>query len=360
MPKNLRRIVPLVAVWFVAATLNLTFGTPAFAQNQLPLDFRGFTLLETGPNWLGGPEDDLITQRSHVGHAAADVHTGRSTSGAAAAAASSPSSAPSPRAQHVVAADRGFSGFPGLTHFDQRSAGTGSYVNTQFTLEPPDQGMCVGRGLVMEIINNALAVYNSSGKLLSGPTANSQFFQLQPEIIRAATPVYGQFISDPRCYFDSATQRWFITELEIDTDPATGDFGTHSSVLIAVSKGSNPVGEYFLYSFDTTDGDGTQAGHAGCPCFGDQPLLGANSNGFYITTNEFPIVGDGFNGAQVYAMSKAGLVNGTLPRWSTSMQGRLRCRRPIRRSAGSSTQSNRQPRRAEAKMRTRVRGRSIS
>ena len=35
-----------------------------------------------------------------------------------------------------------------------------------------------------------------------------------------------------------------------------------------------------------------------------------DANGFYITTNEFEFFGDGFNGAQVYALSKADLVAG--------------------------------------------------
>jgi len=309
--REVRCARPMAAV-LTAAVLLLISHSPAFAQNQLPLDFRGVTYLETGPNWLSGPEDDLASQRSHAGHAAADVRPALRSAGPAAAALSV-TTAPRTRAQRVVSPDRGFSGFPGLTHFDQRFAGTGAYTNTQFSLEPPDQGLCVGHGFVMEAVNNALAVYDSSGKLLSGPTALSQFFQLQPEIIRSSPPVFGQFISDPRCYFDPETRRWLVTEVELDVDPVTGNFGTHSAILIAVSKSSNPVGGYYLYSFDGTDGDGSQAGHAGCPCFGDQPLLGADSNGIYLTTNEFPITGPGFNGAQLYALSKAALVAGTLP-----------------------------------------------
>ena len=50
----------------------------------------------------------------------------------------------------------------------------------------------------------------------------------------------------------------------------------------------------------------------GCPCFGDQPLLGADKYGIYITTNEFSTLGDEFNGAQVYAISKSALFGGTL------------------------------------------------
>ena len=63
-----------------------------------------------------------------------------------------------------------------------------------------------------------------------------------------------------------------------------------------------------------TTNDGTNGvSHPGCPCFGDQPLIGADAKGFYVSTNEFPIFAAGFNGAQVYAMSKAALAAGTLP-----------------------------------------------
>ena len=50
----------------------------------------------------------------------------------------------------------------------------------------------------------------------------------------------------------------------------------------------------------------------GCPCFGDQPLLGADKYGIYITTNEFSILGPEFNGAQMYAICKSALFGGTL------------------------------------------------
>jgi hypothetical protein len=49
------------------------------------------------------------------------------------------------------------------------------------------------------------------------------------------------------------------------------------------------------------------------PCFGDQPLIGADKNGFYINTNAFSISALTFRGTQIYAISKHALVNGTPP-----------------------------------------------
>ena len=49
--------------------------------------------------------------------------------------------------------------------------------------------------------------------------------------------------------------------------------------------------------------------HPGCPCFGDQPLLGIDKFNVYISTNEFSILGPEFNGAQIYAIAKSDLTN---------------------------------------------------
>ncbi len=119
--------------------------------------------------------------------------------------------------------------------------------------------------------------------------------------------MYGPFTSDPKCHFDADNGgHFFLTILELDVDPPTGDFTGGSHVYLAVSKTSDPTGAWTTYVIDTTnDGSNGTPSHAGCPCLGDQPLIGADANGFYISTNEFPLFEDGFNGAMVYAMDKA-------------------------------------------------------
>ncbi len=225
-----------------------------------------------------------------------------------------PTTNPNPTPNGITSNNPGFSGFNGLTHADQRLAGTGAYTNTQFSLEPPDQGLCAGQGYVVESVNNAIAVYDQKGNLKAGPTANSQFLNLVPEINRT-TGVAGPFISDPKCLFDQTTQRWFFSELMEDSGNNVGATGRNYS-LVAVSQTANPTGQWAVFKFDTTDDglNGTPS-HAGCPCFGDQPLIGADRYAFYVTTNEF---GQGFNGAQVYAMgiwqlAFAASHNGTIP-----------------------------------------------
>ena len=215
---------------------------------------------------------------------------------------------PTPTGNSVVSVDAGFFGFNGITHRDQRLASNGN----QFSVEPPDQGLAVGNGFVAEAVNDAIRVFSTSGPPLTATQALNAFFNLAPNILRTTPPVFGPFLSDPKLYFDAPTGRFFLTVLEIDVDPSTRSFLPHAAVLLAVSRSGDPTGTWNLFSIDTTDNTGTPD-HANCPCFGDQPLIGADANGFYISTNEFPLFVAGFNGAQVYAMSKAALAAGKLP-----------------------------------------------
>ena len=220
--------------------------------------------------------------------------------------------APNP-ASLPVTADPASKRIEGLTVKDQRTSNGGN----SFTLEPPDQALCVGNGRVIEGVNNVFAVYTTAGARLSGPQSYSPFWNDGvAEIVRSNPPVFGPFVSDPKCYFDPALNRFFMTELQLGTNPATGDFTGDSFVNVAVSRTAAPstaAADWYLYRLNVRN-DGTQGtpAHSGCPCLGDQPLIGADRYGFYVTTNEFSIEGSDFNGAQVYAFDKAALAAGTM------------------------------------------------
>ena len=212
----------------------------------------------------------------------------------AAAAALAPTlSVPAPKPNSVKRGGNTL-GFPGLTTVDT--------ANTGFVTTPPDQGLCVGNGFVLETINLVMAVYSKTGTQLTPPVSVNSFFGADP----AAT-----FLSDPRCYYDRPTQRWFVSITNVI------NFDTNrSNLYLAVSQTSDPTGTFTVYSIDTTD-DGTDGtpSDPGCtadsPCFGDQPLLGADAFGIYLSTNEFGVFSNIFNGAQIYALSKADLEAGT-------------------------------------------------
>src|SRR5438876_4194105 len=91
--------------------------------------------------------------------------------------------------------------FDGLNHRQQRLANGGN----QFSVEPPDQGLCVGNGFILETVNDVMNVYDSSGTSLKGVTDLNSFYGYPPAIIRS--PRFdGPFVTDPSCYFDKATQ----------------------------------------------------------------------------------------------------------------------------------------------------------
>jgi hypothetical protein len=194
-------------------------------------------------------------------------------------------------------------GFQGLNHADQRFSGTGIYANTNFSLEPPDQALCVGGGQIIEGVNTAFQVYNENGGTVGAVTSYNQFFGLSPAINRT-TGVRGAFTSDPKCIYDAQSGRFIMSILEAGQKPAGGFDGT-GSIYFAVSAPNNAA-SWSFYHFDTSQ-DGANGTSAGCPCLGDQPLLGADANGIYFSTNSFPFFANGFNGGWVYAISKLSL-----------------------------------------------------
>jgi hypothetical protein len=282
-----------VASVLLLATL-VPAATAADATNTLvPLHAGATTAIvaqPTGSGAVGDPATEIpntdALERSVKAHLPAAPTLG-------------PSGIPNPAPQSVTGFNRGFSGFNGLSHYDSRTASGGN----QFSLEPPDQGLCVGNGYVVEPINDVIAVYDTRGNIVAGPEALNAFYGYLPAINRT-TFEFGPFLTDPRCLYDAQTRRWFLTELTLDQDPDTGEFTGTTHVDIAVSKTANPTGAWTIFQLPTTnDGNDGTPSHPNCPCLGDQPLIGADANGFYISTNEFPWAG-GFNGAQIYAMSK--------------------------------------------------------
>ena len=196
--------------------------------------------------------------------------------------------------------------FDGLDFRDQRLANGGN----QFSIEPPDQGLCVGNGFVLETVNDVLRVFDTQGLALTAPVDLNTFYAYPPAINRATGEV-GPAITDPSCYFDAPTQRWFHVVLTLDRVGTTADLSGANHLDIAVSTTASPLGSWNVYRVPVQD-DGTEATpvHSDCPCLGDYPHIGADANGFYVTTNEFPFAG-GFNGAQIYALSKRALAQGS-------------------------------------------------
>src|SRR5690242_756457 len=273
--------------------------TPSGTNDATDEEFAGEGESEAGPN----PFDGAISLSGSAGHGGS-VNSGKK-------AKSNPELNMS---------------FEGLNHYQQRYSRGGN----QFSVEPPDQGMCVGNGYVVEAVNDVLNVYstatgasalpdNTATNIVSGFPRNvnhavdlNSFYGYPPAINRS-TGVRGEFVTDPSCIYDAQTQRFFVVVLTLDPKvpgPCQGVFSCVNHLDLAVSKTNDPTGGWNIYKIDvTTDGTNTGGVNPG-PYLGDYPHIGADANGIYLTTNAYPWHTNGFSGAQIYALSKAQLAAG--------------------------------------------------
>jgi hypothetical protein len=263
----------ILVMFIVLGTISSAFAqqtSKRFQSSKFTASFIGTTSMR---HPMGISNEAAVTQNrskwykllylaSHYGRVLAKNSPGP-------LALATPSITPLP----VIGADSDFSGFAAVNGAEQAAL-------EGFDLEPPDQGLCTNGNEVMEAINLALVVYDTrTHNVLAGPMGLNSFFGTTASL------------SDPRCYYDPPTERWFITLTEVNIP---------SAILLAVSASSDPTDGYYLYSIDTTN-DGVLGA---CPCFGDQPLLGADTNGLYISTNSFSLVTSANVQAQIYALSK--------------------------------------------------------
>jgi hypothetical protein len=193
--------------------------------------------------------------------------------------------------------------FDGIDHVDQRTANNGN----QFSIEPPDQGLCVGNGHVVEAVNDAFRVFNANGTGQTGVIDLNTLYGYPPTIDRT-TGVFGPELTDPSCLFDPTTRRFFLVVLTLE---ATADGNLTGDNHLDIAVAADPTKTWNIYRMDVTD-DGTNGTpvHPDCPCIGDYPHIGVDSEGFYLTTNEYSFFGPEFNSAQVYAFSKRALARG--------------------------------------------------
>ncbi len=188
-----------------------------------------------------------------------------------------------------------------LANFNGTSSRDSAVTNFNQEFEPPDQGLCAGNNFVVDMVNSAYTIYKSTGAVVSGP------FNVNGPFDEGLT----EFTSDPRCYYDPTTNTWFATILFI----SGGDFGvsgntSHLDIAVNSPNGpavngntGDPTNPWIVYQIDTTDPGGN-----GCPCFGDQPRIGIDSQNVYVTDDEFSISGPQFDGGEIYAFSKKDLV----------------------------------------------------
>src|SRR5947207_10278037 len=144
-----------------------------------------------------------------------------------------------------------------LKNFNGTSSLDSEITNFGAEFEPPDQGLCVGNGFIVEPVNSAYNIYRTNGTKVAGPFNVNLLFN----------DGFKQFTSDPRCFFDKTTNTWFAIILFISSNSKVG------RIDLSVNPTGDPTTLWTTYRINTTD-----PGNPGCPCFGDQPLLGIDQD----------------------------------------------------------------------------------
>ncbi len=306
---NRRALLALAAAAVMASTGALTASAAGTTSSDAKITTREVkggqkTHLARGTNGGGELAPAVGPEAATVREAVAN----RSLSSRAKATRGGPGLSGITVSSTDVSTAAGATSFSGIDHFQQRFGVSGG---NQWSLEPPDQALCVGGGYVFEAVNNAIAIYDTSGTELASDGLN-HFFGYPFEIDRSAGVAGPKQTTDPTCLYDPGTNRFFVTILTYDSDAAGNNLASGTNTLdTAVSPVGTPFGTWSITHIDATD-DGSHGtpNHPNCPCLGDYPHIGVDANGFYITTNEYPWFVDGFNGSQIYAMSKAELASG--------------------------------------------------
>lgn len=169
----------------------------------------------------------------------------------------------------------------------------GANINTSGSLTgygfiPPDMGGAVANGYVAQMVNDEFAIYNESGQLAAPAISLDAFYAGLG--VNNYSPRGIPDISDPRIIYDPKSQRWYASAITVAN-------AVNNTILLAVSKTSNPLGGFIGYSI------ASRKNH-----FADFPTLGVNHGAVTIGTNNFDANGN-FGGTSIFSIPKAQLIN---------------------------------------------------
>jgi hypothetical protein len=157
---------------------------------------------------------------------------------------------------------------------------------------PPDTQGAVGPNHVLSMANSQISISDRAGNNLR--TVDMKTFWTS-----AGATVYGSAF-DPRAQYDSLAGRWIMV-----CGAGLGDLN-HSQFLLAVSQGSDPTANWYVYSFFADGNTPTQH-------WLDYPTLGFNGKWVVVHGDLIGQNGGGttdavwaFNKAQLYAGQGAG------------------------------------------------------
>ena len=153
---------------------------------------------------------------------------------------------------------------------------------------PSDNNLAVGPNHIIQIINHssgsAFKIWNKS----AGVVQNSV-------ILSSITGVTGD--GDPVVLYDQLADRWVLTEFGV-----TGNVRYINTLIIAVSKTSDPTGQWNVYHYVVSNN--------GSSYFVDYPKYAIWNNALYATSNDFNTAGTSYLGSSIYAFDIASMISG--------------------------------------------------
>jgi hypothetical protein len=147
---------------------------------------------------------------------------------------------------------------------------------------PPDNEVAVGAGQVVELVNSAFAVYNSStgATVMSGRSTNTIWSGF-------GGGCQNNNDGDATVTYDAMAGRWVFQQFSVSTTPYLD--------CVAISTSSDATGTYNRYSFQYSN-------------FPDYPKLGVWSDGYYLSFNQFQ--GNTFLGPEMCAFNRSAMLSG--------------------------------------------------
>ncbi|MCG8360706.1 MAG: hypothetical protein MI920_34530 [Kiloniellales bacterium] len=161
--------------------------------------------------------------------------------------------------------------------------------------QPPDCTIGVSASDVLLAVNVDLAGYRKNGTLrFRWPNMNTLFRNVLPS---------GVGLFDPRIIYDHYERKWCVVAAARGSNP------NRSYLMVAVSRSSDPRGSYWVYRLDAT-----RNGNRPTNNWADYPMLGFDTQCFYIVSNMFRF-GGGFQYCKLRILLKSQLYGGQPVTW---------------------------------------------
>ena len=165
----------------------------------------------------------------------------------------------------------------------------GIYYYNGTTSIPPDPQVASNQNYLLEAVNSVATVWKKDGTQVLSFSLYG-FFNVS----------LADDVTDPRVLYDNSSGRWFLSAAHLECQPY--GFGCSVSgglVVLAVSKTSDPTGDWWKYSFRRTGS------------YPDYPAIGVSDDKFVVSANDIATAPGDYSGAQYWIFNKSLLINGT-------------------------------------------------